>query len=63
MSKICPLVQRKVLYTECLECDEKACKAALMQSLENKENINHAEYREDTVNGTGRSNRMDPDNI
>lgn len=26
MSKYCPLVGEKVLYTECIECEEKACK-------------------------------------
>lgn len=26
MAKICPLTKDKVLYLDCLECDEKICK-------------------------------------
>ena len=26
MSKFCPILQRIVLYPECLECDEKMCR-------------------------------------
>lgn len=26
MAKMCPLVNRPVVYLECLECDEKVCR-------------------------------------
>ena len=26
MSKYCPILQRKVVYLTCMECDEKPCK-------------------------------------
>lgn len=26
MSKICPITKEKVLYLDCLECEEKICK-------------------------------------
>ena len=41
MSKLCPITKELVLYTECLECEEKMCKDINANELqkENKEPV------------------------
>ena len=41
MSKLCPITKELVLYTECLECEEKMCKDINVNELqkENKEPV------------------------
>lgn len=33
MSKICPISKEKVLYLDCLECEEKKCKNAISSDI------------------------------
>ena len=41
MSKLCPITKERVLYTECLECEEKICKDTNVGKLqkENKKSV------------------------
>ena len=36
MAKYCPIVKRKVVYLECLECDTKECQRPLPQDKKKK---------------------------
>lgn len=46
MAKYCPILDRKVVYLDCLECDDKQCENS-KQKQENKEEgeTNHADLR------------------
>lgn len=40
MAKICPISNEKVLYLECLECEEKICKKNYTKKNKDKEEEN-----------------------
>ncbi len=47
MSKYCPVLERKVLYLECNECEEKLCRTTSKSHIDNNnckesEDIKHA---------------------
>ena len=33
MSKICPITDSKILYLDCIECEEKICKKAIIENI------------------------------
>ena len=40
MAKICPISNEKVLYLDCLECDEKICKRDYVKKNKDEEEKN-----------------------
>ncbi len=50
MAKWCPLIKDKVLYTECLECDEKLC----TEGIDNTSRDNHED--QNSKEGVGHEN-------
>lgn len=48
MSRYCPVAERKVLYTECLECDEKECRTdkTMKQRVKMEQRENNSEKQE-----------------
>lgn len=46
MAKLCPITNTRVVYLDCLECDEKIC---MNQNLKVKENT----YDDSARNGSG----------
>lgn len=37
MAKYCPIIKEKVIYTTCLECDDKKCRREKSNGKEKKE--------------------------
>lgn len=37
MAKLCPIINEKVVYLQCLECDEKPCKEKNIVKADGKE--------------------------
>lgn len=53
MAKFCPLINQKVLYIECLECDEKICKnnnTKLKKKQRNQETVKSKKEEESENN-------------
>ena len=43
MSKYCPILKRKIIYLDCLECEDKQCE---------KKQENNQDYKQDYQNFT-----------
>lgn len=53
MAKFCPLINQKVLYTECLECDKKICRGnntELKKKQRNQETVKSKKEEESENN-------------
>lgn len=48
MSRYCPVAERNVLYTECLECDKKECRTgkAKKRCVKTEQKENNSEKQE-----------------
>lgn len=39
MSKYCPILKERVVYLQCMDCDEKKCQTISKNSITDNENI------------------------
>ena len=45
MAKWCPLINDKVLYTECVECEDKICRSDVGDMIDSHEGKNRQKQR------------------
>ena len=45
MAKYCPILNRKVVYLECLECEEKLCKQSDLTLVSKDDSNNNSDSK------------------